>query len=159
MSDGRAKVIIGGEEIEFFDAAGVKARLAEMVEVMHSMPATGTKPAGFTCQMPEPVRSFFEAYNMEPASVPRRSRPSAKAVARANEALDWLVLVTGGRRRRAVWGMASGMSLRKVASVCRCSHETVRTEWRDGIEEIVRHLNSDTTDGGRKIAFDNMGRF
>lgn len=123
----------------------VRGRLEEAVDTLLRLPMPlHGKPAKFRCQMPEIVRSYWEAYGYNQTKT-RFARPTAKEIQRMDDALGWLLWLPEKRDRQMVFLSAIGFSLRKIANALDASHEWARLVILDGHMAIARHLNAQLT--------------
>ena len=120
----------------------VRARLAEAMDTLRRLrfPQHGAPPA-LRSTMPEPIRSYWEAYNMTGAR--QRLAPARPAaITRMDEALPWLYRIDPPKHRAAVCLRAIGMSWRRIADIVGgTSHETVRQWEATAIAGLAGWLN------------------
>ncbi len=114
-----------------------------------ALPSTG-HTTHMRCGMPEVVRSFWEAYNQEPAE-PRAPRPSSDRIDRMEEALSWLRFIPQDRYvlRRIVSARLlvnpiterHKMSWRAVGERLGCDYRAVQRWHAEAIGIIVAELH------------------
>ena len=120
----------------------VRARLAEAMDTLRRLrfPTHGAPPT-LRSTMPEPIRSYWEAYNMTGAR--QRLGPARPAaITRMDEALPWIYQIDPPKHRAAVCLRAIGLSWRRIADIIGgTSHETVRQWDAAAISGLVSRLN------------------
>lgn len=122
-------------------AEEVRGRLQEAADTLLRLPMPlHGRPGKFRCQMPEVVRSYWEAYGYNETRT-RFARPTAKEIQRMDEALTWLLWLPEKRDRQMVFLVAIGFSLRKIANALDASHEWARLIILDSHLAITQQLN------------------
>lgn len=105
---------------------------------------------GYGSSWPDVVRSAFTAYGPDAAG-PMRIVPSAAAISRMEECIDWLRLIDG-EDARIVWLKAEGV---KWKFICYRSGKTRQTAWRHwvaALQTIVNKLNAAEKQEKRKVS-------
>lgn len=107
-------------------------------------------PRGYGSSWPDVVRSAFTAYGPE-AARPMRVVPSAQAISRMEECIDWLRLVDG-EDARIIWLKAEGVKWRHICIRSGCVRQTAWRRWVAALQTIVNKLNAQERGGRRRIA-------
>lgn len=96
-------------------------------------------PRGYGSSWPDVVRSAFTAYGYEDAR-PMRVIPSAAAITRMEECIDWLRLVDG-ETARIIWLKAEGVQWRHICIRAGVVRQTAWRHWVAGLQTIVNKVN------------------
>ena len=139
---GPEKLVTGPWEVAFTEER-VRADLSAAMDTLRRlrMPRHGVPPK-LRSAMPEPIRTYWEAYGQDPGDRPALPAPSPSAISRMDRVLPWLFWVEGKRLRSAVCLRALGLSWRRIAAIIGdVSHETVRGWETTAIRTIVARLN------------------
>lgn len=107
-------------------------------------------PRGYGSSWPDVVRSVFTAYGPD-AARPMRIVPSAAAITRMEECIDWLRLVDG-EAARIIWLKAEGVQWRHICIRAGVTRQTAWRHWVAGLQTIVNKLNAAERGKGRKSA-------
>ncbi|HMT45498.1 MAG TPA: DUF6362 family protein [Novosphingobium sp.] len=94
---------------------------------------------GYGSSWPDVVRSAFTAYGPEDAR-PMRIVPSAAAISRMEECIDWLRLVDG-EDARIIWLKAEGVQWRHICIRAGCVRQTAWRRWVASLQTIVNKVN------------------
>ncbi len=137
-----------GVMVEFFDAALVRSRLAEMGDTLKRLRARGLRPAGYLSAWPDFVREYWDEFSAavarggewEAAQV-ALSPPDPAAITRMDECFDWFRLVPEDSDRRLLWAYALNVNQRRIARLMGIHRETLRRRIRDAVGELVGALN------------------
>lgn len=105
---------------------------------------------GYGSSWPDVVRSVFTAYGPEAAG-PMRIVPSAAAITRMEECIDWLRLVDG-EVARIIWLKAEGVQWRHICIRAGVTRQTAWRHWVAGLQTIVNKLNAAERGKGPKAA-------
>lgn len=106
---------------------------------------------GYGSSWPDVVRSAFTAYGYEEPARPMRIVPSAAAISRMEECIDWLRLVDG-EDARIIWLKAEGVQWRHICIRSGCVRQTAWRRWVAGLQTIVNRVNAAERGRGRKVA-------
>ncbi|MGB0748931.1 MAG: DUF6362 family protein [Magnetospiraceae bacterium] len=135
---------------DLWDRDAVRVRVEEAVDSLRRLPMPkGSRPRGMFTAWPDHVSESFDqwvGYNRhEVASRP--AAPSARAIQRMDETLEWLRWIEDADRRKtlvmACWAQRDGrmMSLRRIGKAMGISHQTA-ANWRDdALDSIAKKLN------------------
>lgn len=115
----------------------VRDWLSEAMETLRTCPTD--LPTGGRSSMPPVVREAAVSYGWAQARV--RLLPTPAALGRLDVVLRWLFLLDDVNQRKAVVGVAMGLSLRRVARSIGRSHTHVAKLERDGVALLVAMLN------------------
>lgn len=102
---------------------------------------------GYGSSWPDVVRSAFTAYGPESAR-PMKIVPSAQAITRMEECIDWLRLVDG-EDARIIWLKAEGVKWRHIAYRAGVVRQTAWRRWVASLQTIANKLNAQERGGGR----------
>ncbi len=100
------------------------------------------RPRGYSSYWPAVVHDAKHAYGYTPEA-PMRVIPSAAAITRMEECLDWLLLVDP-EDARIVWLRAEGARWRQVCIRAGCVRSTAWRRWAAALLTISKKLNSQT---------------
>lgn len=129
----------------------IEDRLEEAALTLKRLPhPPGSGPKGFGSSWPEYVRDARHAYGYHEARM--RVVPNAGEIARMEEAIDWLRLISDPVDRRIVWMRSDG---HRWAPVCRRAGVARATAWRRwtaALLTIAKHLNAKGKPRARKAA-------
>ena len=101
-------------------------------------------PGGCESSMPEIVRTFWEAYNMEPAKE-TWARPAREAIGIADKVIPWTFLIMQPRHRKIALLRALGLSWRRIGTVAGCSHQMAAYYEGHAINNMLRGMRKDLT--------------
>lgn len=121
----------------------VREWLAEAMETLRTCPSD--HPGGWRSSMPDVVRQAALAYGWDAPRI--RLVPSPAALGRLDIVLQWLFLLDEVDQRKAVVGVAMGLSLRRIARTIGRSHTHVATLERRAVEDLVAILNGEAVEG------------
>ena len=119
----------------------VAARLEEAAETLNRLPMTGLKPREYGDAWPTVIHDAMDAYGWDEAVV-RLGPPSAEAITRMDEVMDWLRWM-GPDQVRLVWLRAGRVPWRMIGVRYRVSINTVRSMWVSALATVAANLNSD----------------
>jgi len=105
-------------------------------------------PRGYGSSWPDVVRSAFTAYGPD-AARPMRVVPSAAAISRMEECIDWLRLVDG-EDARIIWLKAEGVKWRHICIRAGVVRQTAWRRWVASLQTIVNKVNAQDRAGRRK---------
>ena len=139
----------------------IEERFEEAALTERRMPSPpGSGAFGYGSSWPEYVRDSWHVYGRH--DVRMRVLPSARDIARMEECVDWLRLVSP-EDARIIWRRAEGMRWRQVCIHAGCARQTAWRRWAAALVTIARHLNAPRKSGGvsrpaRKVADADAGK-
>ncbi|KPQ06184.1 MAG: ECF sigma factor [Rhodobacteraceae bacterium HLUCCA12] len=130
----------------------VEDRLEEAAATLRRLPnPPGSGPKGHGSSWPEYVHEARHAYGYHAARM--RVVPSARDIARMEEAIAWLLLIADPDDRRIVWMRAEGIRWREVCVNTGCSRPTAHRRWSAALLSISKALkNKDNVTSLRALA-------
>ena len=120
----------------------VEKMVKDAVAVIRAMPIRNTRPAEYRSNMPDPIRTFWEAYNMEPDRW-TKTRPGSQQIDLADRMLDWIAQVDGPRRRKLIWMRAGRRSWRQCGKELGWSHEWARRQYQEAMRQLTEIVRTD----------------
>lgn len=117
----------------------IEDRFEEAAYVLRRLPEKD-RPRGYRSSWPPIVQEAKHAYGYTPEA-PMRVIPSAAAITRMEECLDWLLLVDP-EDARIVWLRAEGARWRQVCIRAGCVRSTAWRRWAAALLTISKKLNS-----------------
>jgi hypothetical protein len=117
----------------------IEDRFEEAAYVLRRLPEKD-RPRGYRSSWPPIVQEAKHAYGYTPEA-PMRVIPSAAAITRMEECLDWLLLVDP-EDARIVWLRAEGARWRQVCIRAGCVRSTAWRRWAAALLTIAKKLNS-----------------
>lgn len=114
----------------------IEDRLEEAAITLRRLPAT-SGPRGYGRSWPDYVQEAKHAYGYHEARM--RVVPSAAEIARMEEALDWLRIVSP-EDARILWMRAENQPWRAICIRCGCVRSTAWRRWSAGLITIQRRL-------------------
>ena len=119
----------------------VHARLHRLADAYRRIPHTpDTKPMGYLCGMPEPVREPWKDAAKDKDATMTLPVTSAEHAA-ADALLDLLIALTDEQRLLA-WGLACRLPNRKMSKHLHCDHRTVGKRKLEVLDMLVARLNA-----------------
>ena len=118
----------------------IEDRFEEAAYVLRRLPEKD-RPRGYRSSWPPIVQEAKHAYGYTPEA-PMRVIPSAAAITRMEECLDWLLLVDP-EDARIVWLRAEGARWRQVCIRAGCVRSTAWRRWAAALLTISKKLNSE----------------
>ena len=113
----------------------IRLRIAEAVWTLrHDRCPRHGVPAGYRSSMPEPIKSYWEAYEQTAPKV-TRTRPNASQITAMEEFLPWIYMLTP-QKRSVVFCRHTPLSWRTVGRILGISHEYARRLEADAVDEI-----------------------
>lgn len=117
----------------------VEDRLEEAAVTLRRLPnPPGSGPKGHGSSWPEYVHEAKHAYGYHAARM--RVVPSAKDIARMEEAIAWLLFISDPDDRRIVWMRAEGVRWRDVCVNAGCCRSTAHRRWSAALLTISKAL-------------------
>ncbi len=117
----------------------IEDRFEEAAYVLRRLPEKD-RPRGYRSSWPPIAQEAKHAYGYTPEA-PMRVIPSAAAITRMEECLDWLLLVDP-EDARIVWLRAEGARWRQVCIRAGCVRSTAWRRWAAALLTISKKLNS-----------------
>ncbi len=117
----------------------IEDRFEEAAYVLRRLPEKD-RPRGYGSSWPPIVQEAKHAYGYTPEA-PMRVIPSAAAITRMEECLDWLLLVDP-EDARIVWLRAEGARWRQVCIRAGCVRSTAWRRWAAARLTMSKKLNS-----------------
>ena len=119
----------------------IEDRFEEAAYTLRRLPEKD-RPRGYGSSWPAVVHDAKHAYGYTPEA-PMRVIPSAAAITRMEECLDWLLLVDP-EDARIVWLRAEGARWRQVCIRAGCVRSNAWRRWVAALLTISKKLNSQT---------------
>ena len=115
----------------------VEDRLVEAADVLSRLPEERVQ--GYFSVWPEVVRDFADMVGQTPEPM-RRPPPSAAAITRMEEALEWIRFldIDDGK---LVWARAEGARWKEICWRFGIARATAHRRWRYGVSVIALRLN------------------
>lgn len=104
--------------------------------------------------LPAPVRSYWEAYGMEPAKRARPAPPDARRISEMDTALGWLFWLAADRERAIVMARAGGVGWEPICERVGCGRTTAWKDYRAALAAIADRLNA----GGVRFPLDTVNK-
>ena len=117
----------------------IEDRFEEAAYVLRRLPEKD-RPRGYRSSWPPIVQEAKHAYGYTPEA-PMRVIPSAAAITRMEECLDWLLLIDP-EDARIIWLRAEGSRWRQVCIRAGCVRSTAWRRWAAALLTISKKLNS-----------------
>jgi hypothetical protein len=130
----------------------IEDRFEEAAYVLRRLPEKD-RPRGYRSSWPPIVQEAKHAYGYTPEA-PMRVIPSATAITRMEECLDWLLLIDP-EDARIVWLRAEGARWRQVCIQAGCVRSTAWRRWAAALLTVSKKLNS-AAKSKRKLKASNM---
>lgn len=119
----------------------IEDRMEEAALTLRRLPPPpGSGPKGFGGSWPDYVREARHAYGYHEAGM--RIVPSAAEIARMEEAIQWLSLISCTDDRRIVWMRADGYRWKSIYLRIGASRATAWRRWVAGLATIANSLNA-----------------
>jgi len=131
---------------KFAEGVWVAGRLEDAASTLKRLPASNPHRRALT-YWPDVVENFWTAYGMTPVSL-RPIPPSAAAITRLDETLEWFFYVPGETDaekhiyRSVLLARAFGISYRKLGRMIGCSKDKAREEWMFSVITLMNRLNN-----------------
>ncbi len=132
----------------------IEDRFEEAAYTLRRLPERD-RPRGYSSYWPAVVHDAKHAYGYTPEA-PMRVIPSAAAITRMEECLDWLLLVDP-EDARIVWLRAEGARWRQVCIRAGCVRSTAWRRWAAALLTIAKKLNSQTKSNRKLKVPDETG--
>lgn len=126
----------------------VEERFEEAAATLRRLPSVRVR--GYVCTWPPVIREFYEAYGSEPARV-RLGPPTAAAITRMDEALEWLKWLEADDVR-LVWARACGLPWKLLCFRFGAGRTTLWRRWSMAMIAIAARLSGKAEPNGRRVA-------
>jgi hypothetical protein len=134
-----------------FTPVQIEDRFEEAAITLRRLPnPPGSGPKGFGNSWPEYVRDPRHAYGYHDATM--KVRPNAQEIARMEQAIDWLRLLSDPIDRHIVWMRADGHRWRAVCGRVGVSRATAHRRWCAAMLTIANLLNKHGKPKGKASA-------
>ncbi|MBF0629205.1 MAG: hypothetical protein HQL91_13385 [Magnetococcales bacterium] len=117
----------------------VAERMAEAASTLRRLKVSGLKPQGYGSSWPDIVHEFSEAYGYNELVV-RLGPPTADAITRMDEAMEWLRWLESDQMR-LVWFHAEGMPRKVIQAKLGVSRATLWLHWSSALTVIASMIN------------------
>jgi Domain of unknown function (DUF6362) len=125
----------------------VADRFEEAVKTLKRMPSA--KAQGYFNTWPAIVRTALEVEAMEPEKL-RLGPPTAEAIGRMEETIQWIFLLDTEDERRLIWLRAARVQWKPICYRLGVGRTTAYHMWRVALLTIVTRLNA-KRNGGRNV--------
>lgn len=122
----------------------VADRFEEAAQTLHRLPRVGVQ--GYFNAMPPVIRTAAEVLQEEKLPM-RMGPPSADAISRMEEVLDWIWWLDDEDERRLVWLRAERVIWKRICWRLGCGRTKAWQMWTYALLKIVTRLNA--KQGGR----------
>ena len=123
----------------------VASRFEEAVRTLRRLPSV--KVQGYFNAWPPVIRTTMEMLQME-AQPMRLGPPSAEAISRMEETMQWIFLLDTEEERRLIWLRAARVPWRPICWRLGCGRTTAYHMWKVALLKIATQLNT-KRNGGR----------
>jgi len=125
--------------MEKWTVTDIADRFEEAVKTLRRMPPVITK--GYFNTWPPIVRTAVEQMEMESEPL-RRGPPSAEAVSRMEETIQWIFLLDDEDERRLIWLRAERVHWKQICWRIGCGRTKAWQMWVMALLKIVTRLNA-----------------
>lgn len=122
-------------------ATDVADRFEEAVYVLRRMDVGRTKPMGYFSTMPEVVRTTAEILQAEPDEFQLGS-PTAEAISRMEETIEWIFWLDDEDERRVVWLRAANVPWEPICRRLGFGRTKGWQIWTYALIKIMTRLNT-----------------
>ena len=122
-----------------YTVTDVADRFEEAAQTLHRLPRVGVQ--GYFNAMPPVIRSAAEVLQEEKLPM-RMGPPSAGAISRMEEVLDWIWWLDDEDERRLVWLRAKRVVWKRICWWLGCGHTKAWQMWTYALLKIVTRLNA-----------------
>ena len=122
---------------EEWTAKAVADHFEEAFRTLRKLPPV--KVQGYFNSWPDMARSRREIGCME--AEPMRVRPSAAAITRLEQTLDWIVWIDV-EDRKLVWSRAARVPWKQISGELGCDRTTAWRRWQIALTKIAARLNA-----------------
>jgi len=127
-----------------YTVTDVAERFEEAAHTLHRLPRVGVQ--GYFNAMPEVIRTAAETLQEEKLPM-RLGPPSAEAISKMEEVLEWIWWLDDEDERRLVWLRAERVVWKRICWRLGCGRTKAWQMWTYSLLKIVTRLN--TKQGGR----------
>lgn len=127
-----------------YTVTDVAERFEEAAQTLHRLPRVGVQ--GYFNAMPEVIRTAAETLQEEKLPM-RLGPPSAEAISKMEEVLEWIWWLDDEDERRLVWLRAERVVWKRICWRLGCGRTKAWQMWTYSLLKIVTRLN--TAQGGR----------
>ena len=128
-------------------AGEIEERFEEAARTLRRLPdPPGSGPKGYGSSWPEYIRDARHAYGWHNATV--KIVPSAAEIARMEECIEWLALVSP-EDARIIWMRAEGRRWRQICIRAGVVRQTAWRRWVAALHTIANRLNGSRRRTGR----------
>ncbi|HHH46061.1 MAG TPA: helix-turn-helix domain-containing protein [Thiotrichales bacterium] len=128
-------------------AGEIEERFEEAARTLRRLPdPPGSGPKGYGSSWPEYIRDARHAYGWHDATV--KIVPSAAEIARMEECIEWLALVSP-EDARIIWMRAEGRRWRQICIRAGVVRQTAWRRWVAALHTIANRLNGRRRRTGR----------
>jgi hypothetical protein len=117
----------------------VEERFEEAAFTLRRLPSVRVQ--GYVSTWPAVIREFYEAYGSEPARI-RLGPPTAAAITRMDEALEWLRWLDDPEDVRVVWARACGLPWKLLCYRFGAGRTTLWRRWSMAMITIAARLRA-----------------
>jgi len=125
--------------LQYWSGDEVAAYLIEAADTLRRLPRVRLESK--QSSWPDVVRTASELWVGEPHAKNRTAPPSPRAIDRMDVVLTWL-LPLSFEQRRILWARSCGIPWRKLEDIDGRSHVTLRKVYNEGLDTLLRLLNS-----------------
>jgi hypothetical protein len=122
-----------------YTVTDVADRFEEAASTLRRLPAVHVQ--GYFNLMPDVVRTSVEIMQMEPEER-RAGPPTAEAISRMEEVLDWIFLLENEEERRLVWLRAERVYWKQICWRLGCGRTKAWQMWTYALLKITTRLNT-----------------
>ena len=127
-----------------YTVTDVADRFEEAAQTLHRLPRVGVQ--GYFNAMPPVIRTAAEVLQEEKLPM-RMGPPSAEAISRMEEVLDWIWWLDDEDERRLIWLRAERVIWKRICWRLGCGRTKAWQMWTYALLKIVTRLNA--KQGGR----------
>ena len=121
-----------------YTVTDIADRFEEAAQTLHRLPRVRVQ--GYFNAMPPVIRSAAEILQEEKLPM-RLGPPSAKAISRMEEVLDWIWLLDDEDERRLIWLRAERVIWKRICWRLGCGRTKAWQMWTYALLKIVTRLN------------------
>ena len=126
-------------ELRKYTVTDVADRFEEAVQTLHRLPRVGVQ--GYFNAMPEVIRTAAETLQEEKLPM-RLGPPSAEAISKMEEVLEWIWWLDDEDERRLVWLRAERVVWKRICWRLGCGRTKAWQMWTYSLLKIVTRLNT-----------------
>lgn len=126
-------------ELRKYTVTDVADRFEEAAQTLHRLPRVGVQ--GYFNAMPEVIRTAAETLQEEKLPM-RLGPPSAEAISKMEEVLEWIWWLDDEDERRLVWLRAERVVWKRICWRLGCGRTKAWQMWTYSLLKIVTRLNT-----------------